>query len=207
MGVRRSDTIALARFNGESIVRIILTLTCLALLQGNAAFGATQSALHQRCVAAIAASGQPANMKALKETTIPMGESGFLFQFAAADGTFTCQICDDGNPAVHACGSIGLELSFRPKDGELQKLPAELDKKCTYFLQKEMKPRGEALFIDHAIVQRIHVTPDHSDKSWVYQMELDGNPYRCVIRKSDGNFRVESKKDDDWRPIAGGVLF
>ena len=28
-----------------------------------------------------------------------------------------------------------------------------------------------------------------------------------VIRKSDGNFRLESKKGDDWRPIAGGVLF
>jgi hypothetical protein len=192
---------------GESPMRLLLALFLLVILPGAHAAGGAQAALHQRCVAAIAASGQPANMKALKETTIPMGESGFLFQFAAADGTFTCQICDDGNPAVHACGSIGLELSFRPKDGELQKLPAELDKKCTYFLQKEMKPRGEALFIDHAIVQRIHVTPDHSDKSWVYQMELDGNPYRCVIRKSDGNFRLESKKSDDWRPIAGGVLF
>jgi hypothetical protein len=204
---RGSDTIDRACSTGVDM-RFVLTLICLALLHGNA-FGATQSAsLNQRCVAAIAASGQPANIKALKQTTIPMGESGFLFQFTAADGgTFTCQICDDGNPAVHACGSIGLELSFRPKDGELKKLPAELDKKCTYFLQKEMKPRSEALFIDHAIVQRIHVTPDHSDKSWVYQMELDGNPYRCVIRKSDGNFRLESKKGDDWRPIAAGILF
>jgi hypothetical protein len=141
-------------------MRRLLALLLLLTLPDVHAAGGTQAALHQRCVAAIAASGQPANTKALKETTIPMGESGFLFQFAAADGgTFTCQICDDGNPAVHACGSIGLELSFRPKDGELQKLPAELDKKCTYFLQKEMKPHGEALFIDHAIVSRIHVTP------------------------------------------------
>jgi len=170
--------------------------------------GSNQAALHQRCVTAIAASGQPANVKALKQTTIALGESGFLFQFADKDGgTFSCQICDDGNPSVHACGSIGLELSYRPKDGEMQKLPAELDRKCTYFLQKEMKPRGEALFIDHAIVGRIHLTADHTDTRWVYNMELDGNPYRCVIRKSDGTFRVESKRGEDWRPIANGVLF
>jgi hypothetical protein len=189
-------------------MRLLPALFLLVMLPNAHAAGGAQAALHQRCVAAIAASGEPANMKALKETTIPMGESGFLFQFAAADGgTFTCQICDDGNPAVHACGSIGLELSFRPKDGEMKKLPAELDKKCTYFLQKEMKPRASSEFIDHAIVSRIHVTPDHSDKSWVYQMELDGNPYRCVIRKSDGNFRVDKQTGTDWRPIANGVLF
>lgn len=189
-------------------MRLLLTLIFLLPLTTAHAAGNTQAALHQRCVAAIAASGQPADLKTLKQTTIPMGESGFLFQFAAADGgTFTCQICDDGNPANHACGSIGLELSWRPKDGELQRLPAELDKKCTYFLQKEMKPRSDTQFINHEIASRIHVTPDHSDKSWVYQMELDGNPYRCVIRKSDGNFRVEGKKGDEWRPIAAGVLF
>lgn len=189
-------------------MRLLLTLILLLSLSPALAADSTQAALKQRCVAAIAASGQPANVKALKQTTIPMGESGFLFQFTAADGsTFSCQICDDGNPANHTCGSIGLDLSYRPKDGEVQRLPAELDKKCTYFLQKEMKPRSDTQFVDHAIAQRIHVTADHSDKSWVYQMEFDGNPYRCVIRKSDGNFRVESKKDDDWRPIAGGVLF
>jgi hypothetical protein len=190
-------------------MRILFATICLCFaLQSGQSVAATQAALHERCVAAIAASGQPANMGALKQTTIPMGDSGFLFQFTETNGgAFTCQICDDGNPAVHACGSIGLELSYRPKDGEMKKLPAELDKKCTYFLQKERKPRGEALFIDHAIVNRIHVTPDHSDKSWIYQMELDGNPYRCVVRKSDGNFRVDEKKGDDWHAIANGVLF
>jgi len=189
-------------------MRLLITLIFLLSLTAAHAAGNTQSVLQQRCVAAITASGQPANIKALKQTTIPMGESGFLFQFAATDGaTFSCQICDDGNPANHACGSIGLELSYRPKDGEMQRLPAELDKKCTYFLQKELRPPGARPFVDQAIVNRIRVTPDHSDKSWVYQMEYDGNPYRCVIRKSDGNFRVESKKGDDWRPLAAGVLF
>jgi hypothetical protein len=189
-------------------MRVLLVLISLLALHGTLASGATQSALHDRCLAAIVASGQSARPKALKQSTIPMGESGFIFQFADAEGgTFSCQICDDANPAVHACGSIGLELSYRPKDGEMKRLPAELDKKCTYFLQKEMKPRDEAAFIDHAIVGRIHVTPDHSDKSWVYNMELDGNPYRCVVRKSDGNFRVDKRNGDDWRPIANGVLF
>lgn len=186
-----------------------ICLTGLLLLNGFAfAAGGTQGALHDRCVAAIGASGLPADVKALHETAIPLAESGFLFQFAdAAGATFSCQICDDGNPANHACGSIGLELSWRPKDGEMKRLPAELDRKCIYFLQKEVKPREEALFIDHAIVKRIDVSADHTDTRWVYKMELDGNPFRCVIRKSDGNFRVERQTGDDWRPIAAGVLF
>ena len=172
------------------------------------AAGGTQALLHDRCVAAINASGQPADAKALHETTIPLGESGFLFQFAdAAGATFSCQICDDGNPDVHACGSIGLELTWRPKEGELKRLPAELDKKCVYFLQKEMKPHEQALFVDHAIVKRIQVSAAHTDTRWVYKMALDGNPFRCVIRKSDGNFRVERQSGDDWRPMAAGVLF
>ena len=138
-------------------MRLLLALIFLLPLTTAHAAGSTQSALQQRCVAAITASGQPANMKALKQTTIPMGESGFLFQFTAADGaTFTCQICDDANPANHACGSIGLELSYRPKDAEMQKLPAELDKKCTYFLQKEIKPRSDPQFIDHAMIPITH---------------------------------------------------
>ena len=116
-------------------------------------------------------------------------------------------ICDDGNPANHSCGSIGLELTWRPKEGELKRLPAELDRKCAYFLQKEMKPHEEALLIDHAIVKRIQVKADHTETRWVYKMELDGNAFRCVIRKSDGNFRVERQNGDDWRPIAAGVLF
>jgi hypothetical protein len=193
----------------EIAMHILFMLGLLLAFDGAAsAVGGTQAALHARCVAAIGASGQPVDLKALHETTIPMGESGFLFQFAdATGGTFSCQICDDGNPAVHACGSIGLELSYRPKDGELKRLPAELDKKCVYFLQKEMKPHDEALMIDHDLVKRVHVSADHTDTRFVYKMELDGNPYRCVIRKSDGNFRVERQNGNDWRPIAAGSLF
>ena len=172
------------------------------------AAGGTQALLHDRCVAAISTSGQPADVKALHETTIPLGESGFLFQFAdAAGATFSCQICDDGNPANHACGSIGLELTWRPKEGELKRLPAEIDRKCVYFLQKEIKPREETAFIDQAIVKRVQVSADHTETRWLYKMELDGNAFRCVIRKSDGNFRVERQTGDDWRPIAAGVLF
>jgi hypothetical protein len=190
-------------------MRLPFALLFLLAIPVAHAAGSTQATLQQRCTAAIAASGQPANVKALKRTmAVSLGESGFLFQFVdKGGGTFSCQICDDGNPAVHACGSIGLDLSFRPKDGELTRLPAELDKKCTYFLQKEIKSRASGEFIDHAIVGRIHVTPDHTDKNWVYRMELDGNPYRCVIRKRDGNFRVEKPHGDDWRPIAAGTLF
>jgi len=88
----------------------------------------------------------------------------------------------------------------------MRDLPAELDRKCAYFLQKEVtRPRSST--INRAMVQRIRITPDHTDKSWLFMMNLDENEYRCVVRKSDGNFRVEAKKGDTWRPIAGGILF
>jgi hypothetical protein len=190
-------------------MRITLALLFLLALHSTTAPAATKAALQNRCTTAIAASGHPASHMALKQTmAVPLGESGFLFQYTDKDGgAFSCQICDDANPANHACGSIGLELSYRPKVGEMQRLPAELGKKCTYFLQKESRPPGATPFIDHAMVQRIHVAEEHTDSRWVYNMELDGNPYRCVIRKSDGSFRVEKQTGDDWRPIANGVLF
>ena len=187
-----------------------LLLALFALLAAHVAFaaGGTQAALHNRCIAAIAASGQPANTKAFKEMTVPMGESGFLFQFTEPNGdVFTCQICDDTNPANHACGSIGADLSFRPKDGEMKKLPAELGGKCSYFLQKELRQPGASPFIDHEMVKRIHVTEDSTDSRFVYKMELDGKNYRCLVRKSDGSFRVEAQKGDDWNVLANGVLF
>ena len=53
------------------------------------------------------------------------------------------------------CGSMGLELSFRPRDGELEQLPAELERKCRGALQKEVKPRSDTRYIDHAMAGNI----------------------------------------------------
>jgi hypothetical protein len=190
-------------------MRIFAALTLLlAFPVCGLAAGATQATLHDRCIAAIASSGKPADTKALHETAIPMGESGVLFQFEdTAAGTFSCQVCDDDNPDNQTCATVGLRLTFRPKDGELKDLPAELDKKCAYFLQKESKPPAQGMTIDHAMIKRIQTTPDHTDTRWVYKMELDGKQSRCVIRKSDGDFRVERQQGDSWRPIAAGVMF
>lgn len=188
----------------------ILPVFCLLLVAHAAGAAGAQAALHDRCTAAIAASGQPADPATLKQTVIPLGEQGFIFQFEdAAQGTFSCQACDDGNPAVQACASIGVELSYRPKDGEMKRLPAEIDRKCTYFLQKEIAQRsgGGTPFVNHDIVRRIHLDAAHTDTRWVYKMELDGDAYRCVVRKNDGNFRLEKHNGADWRPIAAGVLF
>jgi len=193
-------------------MRILIASSLLLALHGQAFGAGVETTLHDRCTAAIAASGQPGDANALKQSmNVPMGEQGYLFQFTdAAGGTFSCQICDDANPAVHACGSMGLELSYRPKDGEMKRLPAELEKKCVYFLQKEVNQRahpGADPFIDHALVQRIHSSAEHTETRWVYNMALDGDAYRCVVRKNDGNFRVEKQTGADWRPIAAGVLF
>jgi len=188
------------------LAMLILLFACCSSVF---AAGSMQDTLHDRCVAAIAASGKNADPKALKVQVTPTGTTGFFFQFEdAAGGTFFCQICDDENPAaLDSCGSIGLRLSYRPKDGDGSDLPAELEKKCAYFLQKEVNPRKDPHSTDLAMIKRVHITPDHTDKRWVYQMELDGKPYRCVIRKSDGDFSVDRKNGEDWRPIAGGKLF
>lgn len=168
---------------------------------------AGQTTLRDRCTAAIDASGQAPPSKGLKETAIPLGDQGFLFQFTAADGgVYSCQVCDDDNPAK-PCGSMGLALSFRPRDGELDHLPAELERKCRGALQKEVKPRSDARYIDHAMAARIQSTLTQTDTRTVYAMQLDGGSYRCVIRTSDGSFRVERQQGEEWRPIAAGLFY
>lgn len=164
-------------------------------------------ALRDRCLKSIAASGQTSDTGKWIETATPLGDSGFLFQFAAPDGGhFFCQICDDSNPAIE-CGAMGLILNYRGKSGEAKQLPAELDTKCVYYLQREVGDRSGRLKVQHDLVKRTKVTPAHTDARWVYQMALDGEQYRCVIRKSDGNFRVEHQTGADWRVLAAGVLY
>lgn len=168
---------------------------------------AGQQALRDRCTAAIDASGHAPPARGLEETVIPLGEQGFLFQFSAGDGgTYSCQVCDDDDPAA-PCGSMGLQLSFRPADGELVQLPAELERKCKYFLQKEVKPRSDTRSIDHAMVARIQSAGTTTESRIAYAMQLDGGSFRCVIRRSDGSFRVERQEGAEWRPIAAGVLW
>ena len=164
-----------------------------------------KQSLRARCDAAIAANDPSTKPSTLKET-IGMESSGgnYLFELKQSDGgRFVCQICDETSPGVD-CGMLGLRLGHQPSGGEMRDLPAELDRKCAYFLQKELT---RAPVINRAMVQRIRTTTDHTDKSWLYLMSLDENEYRCVVRKSDGNFRVEAKKGDTWRPIAAGILF
>jgi hypothetical protein len=202
----------MASFAAEKFMRTLIVLLTLmfALHVHIGAAASLQNTLHERCVTAIGASGQAADMKALKGSTIPLGEEGFLFQFSdAAGGTFSCQACDDINPAAVGCASLGVELSYRPKDGEMKRLPAEIDRKCTFYLQKEIALRsgGSNPFINHDVVKRIHISADNSDTRWVYNMELDGNAYRCVVRRNDGSFRVEKQTGADWRPIAAGSMF
>ena len=161
--------------------------------------------LRDRCNAAITANDPAVKPHALKETLAMESTAGnYLFELKQADGgRFVCQVCDEKNPAID-CGTLGLRLGHQPAGGDMRDLPAELDRKCAYYLQKELK---RSMTIDRAMVERIRTTEDHTDKSWLFMMNLDANEYRCVVRKSDGNFRVEAKKGDTWRPIAAGILF
>lgn len=185
--------------------RFLLTLL-VCLVGAGAAHAEGKADLRDRCLKAIAGSGQAADASTFSETATPILDNAFLFQFAAADGNFFCQICDDSNPKLD-CGSIGLILSFRGKDGKTKQLPAELERKCLYYLQKEVGGRGGVSSIRHDLVERTKVTAAHTDSRWVYQMALDQEQYRCVVRKSDGNFRVEQQQGADWRALAAGILY
>ncbi|HET7844304.1 MAG TPA: hypothetical protein VFL14_09155 [Xanthomonadales bacterium] len=165
-----------------------------------------RAALGKRCHAAIADNGVPA--AGLKETMgVAMGGSGWLFQYAdPAGATWSCQVCDDGDPAAE-CGSMGLMLTLKPASGEPKQMPAELDRKCVFYLSKEVKPRDDGRFIAHEIAARVKATPRHTDARYVWDMSLDDQSYRCVIRKSDGSFRVEHQQGEEWRPIAAGIMW
>ena len=187
----------------QTFLMAILVLMSLPTL----AFSAVKDDLRERCLAAIESSGAGAKRSELKATVMDLPGGKYMFEFKdAAGGSFFCDICEDNNPKVQ-CGTIGLRLMHRPKDGEADDLPAELDKKCTYFLQKELSENKSAMDVNHDLVKRTTITPAHTDTRWVYKMGLDGEEFQCVIRKSDGSFRVERKQGEDWRPLAAGTLF
>src|SRR5205814_6832205 len=99
------------------------------------ATGGGKAAMRQRCLAAIAASGEPAAPKPTAENAYDAGPGNYLFEFKQPDGgSFFCQICDDQDDRAQ-CLSLGLNLSHRPAQGEQRQLPAELDRKCVYYLQ------------------------------------------------------------------------
>jgi len=179
----------------------------LLVTHGAPADAAGKQALRDRCLVSIAESGAGAGKGKLKESAIDLAASGFLFQFEEpGGGIFFCQICDDTNPAV-ACGSVGLTLNYRPPGGESKALPAELDRKCAWHLHREVGDRAGRIKIQHAVIARIAVTPAHTDSRWVYRMALDGAQYRCVVRRSDGSFRVEQQAGEDWRALAAGIFY
>ena len=189
------------------LAALVVGMTVVAHVIANAqkAEASVKQSLRERCDAAIAANDPAVKAANLKETIgMEAGGGHYLFELKQPDGArFVCQICDEANPSID-CGTLGLRLAYQPPGGDTRDLPAELDRKCAYFLQKEVT-RSPA--VNHAVVRRIRITPDHTDRSWLYMMVLDEKDYRCVVRKNDGNFRVEAKTGDTWRPIATGILF
>ena len=175
--------------------------------QEKASTAAVKKLLADRCLAAIAQSGQPASPASLRESATQLSASRYLFEYAdGAGGSFSCQVCDEADRKVN-CGIMGLMLTYAPKGGQAQRLPAELDRKCVFYLQKEVMADDSGVFIDHALVERIRVSPGHTESRWVYQMDLDGHEYRCVIRKSDWSFRLEGRAGQEWRGLTAGIMF
>jgi hypothetical protein len=188
-------------------MRMRLAWIVLLTVAGSAA--ADPPALRERCLAAIDGAGVPAERSALKETlSVPISAHQHLFQFTGGDGAvFSCQLCDDANPQAQ-CPPQGIDLAYRPAGGELRRLPAELDRKCVLGLVRELGPPEARMTIRHDLVARTVVQARHSDSRWVYELGLDDVAYRCVIRRSDGSFRIERRDGpDDWHALAAGTLY
>jgi hypothetical protein len=117
----------------------MITLAPSAANAQNAEASSVKQALRERCLAAIAANDPSATPSTLKETIgMDSGGGDYLFELKQADGArFVCQLCDEANPNVD-CGMLGLRLAYQLAGGETRDLPAELDRKCAYFLQKEV---------------------------------------------------------------------
>lgn len=166
----------------------------------------TQKRLEARCAAAVAASGQGADPATLTRKVTPLSASRILVELSDAKGSYVCQVCDEMDPKVQ-CGTMGVMLSFRGADGSNVNLPAEIQQKCEYYLQKEMMDGDSGVFIDQAIVRRIRTREVPNDKRYVYEHELDGDSYRCVVRKSDLSFSLEHREaDGTWRGMVGGIM-
>ena len=164
-----------------------------------------QARLDQRCLKAVADSGQASTPSQWKRQAHAMGAFGYLFMYDQADGQFICQVCDELAPGS-SCASMGTMLSFKPTEGGAKTLLSELDLKCVDSLQRRIKDSDEKQFIDTEIVKRIVVTPMHTDARWAYRMVLGDEEFRCVIRRSDASYVVERKRGNDWQGISAGRM-
>lgn len=184
-----------------------LLLAPLFTLAATPAF-ADPAVLRERCLAAIEAGGTGATKASVRETmSVATGAHSHLFQFTAKDGgVHSCQLCDDRNPKAD-CQTVGIDLAYRPADGELRRLPAELDRKCAHDLVRELGTPDQRMQVRHDLLARIETTERHTDARRVYEMKLDGKEYRCVIRTSDGSYRVEGRENDDWRALGAGTYW
>jgi hypothetical protein len=164
-----------------------------------------QENLEKRCQKAVEASGMSENPSVLKMTTELLSASRYLVKFSADKSSFSCQVCDDTDPNIN-CGTMGLMLSHTDQDNNQVSLPAEMDRKCVFSLQKALSSRTSS-FIDHELVKRIKTSEVLNDKRYVYKHEIEGQFFRCVIRKKDMNYRIERQiEGDKWKSLNTGIM-
>ncbi len=163
------------------------------------------SKLENRCLLAVEKSGTSENISEFKMTSQLLSASRYLVSLENQNNSYTCQVCDDTDPNVN-CGTMGLMLSYNDKEGNQISLPAELDRKCEFYLQKSVSRLSNS-FIDHGLVKRIKTHEILNDKRYVYTHELGGHSYRCVIRKKDMSFKLERAiSDGQWQGVSAGVM-
>jgi hypothetical protein len=173
-----------------------------------------EKTLGDRCDAAIRSAsfeGKPSvDFSAYKRSGKKASESQYVFDYSEAGGSaYNCRVCDDLNPNVNCGFTMGALIAFEAKDGSNSRVPAELDRKCVGALQKQLKDPSDPRFVDIELVNNIKVDAAHTEKSYVFNLRIkdDADRYRCVIRKNDMNYSVESSADGrDWRGLVGGRM-
>jgi hypothetical protein len=166
--------------------------------------GAMEQKLAGRCVKAIESSafeGKPTTpLASYTRTSKQIGESFYIFVYDDEKGNnFNCRVCDDFDENITCDLVMGARIQYNKADGNYETVPAELDLKCISRLQKNLKRSDDGKILDRNIVNQITTTAAHTEKSYVYLMNLPGHvPYRCVLKKSDLMMTIQYQKNGKW---------
>lgn len=185
---------------------LLASLASTITADEKAALAGRRGRVEARCDAAVLASGHGGDPARLRRKVTQLSAGRFMVELGSDAGTYICTGCDEMDPKLQ-CGSMGVRLSFQGSDGQRVELPAELRRKCEYSLQHAVKSPTSRTFIDQELVRRIRTREVPNDKRYVFEHQLDGVDYRCVVRKSDLNYTLDERRaDGSWRGISTGSL-
>jgi hypothetical protein len=165
---------------------------------------AMEQKLANRCVKAIETAefeDKPSTpIASYTRTSKQIAESFYIFVYGDNKGNnYNCRVCDDFDENITCDLSMGARIQYNKADGTYNTVPSELDLRCVSRLQKGLKRSDDGKILDRSIVNQITTTAAHTEKSYVYLMNLPGHvPYRCVLKKSDLMMTIQHQVNGKW---------